>query len=115
MARKAVKKKMAPKRAPKPGKTRYRRSDDEMIADLQRQIEELKQRKKAKEVKASPASKQATAALRALMKGVEMCEGPQDAELKRVLSEAQRVVAGYFEAQGLKVPKARKPRARRCG
>jgi len=110
MARKAVKKKMAPKRAPKPGKTRYRRSDDEMIADLQRQIEELKQRKKAK---ASPASKQASAALRALMKGVELCEGPQDAELKRVLSEAQRTVADYFEAQGLKVPKARKPRARR--
>ena len=110
-----MKKRMAPKRAPKPGKARYRRSDDEMIADLQKQIEQLKQRKKAKEVKASPASKQATAALRALMKGVELCDGPQDAELKRVLGEAQRLVAGYFEAQGLKVPKARKPRARRSG
>ena len=43
-----------------------------------------------------------------------MCEGPQDAELKRVLSEAQRTVAGYFEEQGLKVPKARKPRVRRA-
>lgn len=100
------------KRSPKPGKQRYRRSDDELIADLKARINELEQRKATKQLKASPASRQASSAYRALTKGIEMCEGAGDAELKRTLSEAQRLLATHFESQGVKLPKARKPRAR---
>ena len=64
-------------------------------------------------VASSPASKQASNAYRALTKGIELCDGPGDAELKRSLSAAQRMLAEYFEEQGVKVPKARKPRARK--
>lgn len=108
-----AKKKPVPKRKPKPGNTRYRRSDEELIADLQKRIEALKQRKEAKKLKATPASRQANTAYRALTKGIEMAEGPENAELKRALSEAQRTLADFFESQGVKVPKARKPRARK--
>ena len=100
-------------RKPKPGKQRYRRTDEELIQDLQKRIEDLKNRKAAKAIKNDPASKDATAAFRALTKAVERSKDSGDADLKRALSESQRVLAGYFESKGLKVPKARKPRARK--
>ncbi|MEM9802500.1 MAG: hypothetical protein AAGA20_19380 [Planctomycetota bacterium] len=100
-------------RKPKPGKTRYRRTDEELIQDLQNRIEDLKKRKAAKEIKADPAAKEANSAFRALTRAVEKAKDSGDADLKRALSESQRVLADYFEAKGLKVPKARKPRARR--
>ena len=49
-------------RKPKPGKTRYRRSPDEMIADLKKKIEDIEKRKAAKAMKADPATKEANAA-----------------------------------------------------
>ncbi|MEO1698736.1 MAG: hypothetical protein AAFU73_15680 [Planctomycetota bacterium] len=107
------KKKPVLKRPPKPGKQRYRRSDDEMISDLKARIKELEERKATKKVKASPASRQAGSAYRALTKGIDLCDGAGDAELKRTLSEAQRLLAEHFEGQGVKLPKARKPRARK--
>lgn len=100
-------------RKPKAGKTRYRRTDEELIADLQKRIEELKQRKAAKKVKADPAAKEVNAAFRALTKAVENSKKSSDAELKRALSGAQRILAEYYESKGISVPKARKPRARR--
>lgn len=100
-------------RKPKPGKQRYRRTDEELIQDLQKRIEDLKNRKAAKEIKKDPASKEATSAFRALTKAVEKSKDSSDAALKRALSESQRVLAEYFESMGLKVPKARKPRARK--
>lgn len=101
------------KREPRPGKQRYRRTDEELIADLQKRIEALKNRKAAKSLKASPASKQASNAYRALTKGIEMCDGTDDADLKAALSLAQRTLAEHFETKGVKLPKARKPRARK--
>lgn len=100
-------------RTPKPGKQRYRRTDEELIQDLQKRIEDLKNRKATKEIKKDPASKEATAAFRALTKAVDKSKDSADADLKRSLSEAQRILAEYFESKGLKVPKARKPRARK--
>ena len=100
-------------RKPKAGNKRYRRTDEEIIADLQKRIEDLKVKKAAKKLKASPASAQANNAYRALTKGIELCEGVDDADLKRALSEAQRTLAGHFETKGIKLPKARKPRARK--
>ena len=99
--------------ATKAGKQRYRRTDEELIADLQKRIEELKNRKATKKLKASPASKQASNAYRALTKGIELCDGADDADLKRALSESQRTLAEHFETKGVKLPKARKPRVRK--
>ena len=102
-------------RTPRPGKTRYRRTDEELIVDLQKKIDALKVRKAAKKLKASPASNQANSAYRALTKGIQLCAGVEDAELKRALSESQRTLADYFETKGISLPKARKPRARKGG
>ena len=84
-----------------------------MIKDLQEKIAQLEAKREAKKLKANPATKQAGNAYRALTKGIDLCEGPGDAELKRSLSAAQRMLAEYFEEQGVKLPKARKPRARK--
>lgn len=100
-------------RKPKPGKSRYRRSPEEMIADLKKQITDLEKRKAEKAIKEDPASREASAAFRALTKAVEKAKDSNNPELKRALSESQRVLADYFESQGLRVPKARKPRARK--
>ena len=51
MAKKAATKKKASKRAPKAGNKRYRRTDDELIEDLKRKIEEVKARAAAKKLK----------------------------------------------------------------
>ena len=102
-------------RDPKPGNKRYRRSDDELIADLKKKIADLEVRKAAKKLKKSPASAQANNAYRALTKGIELCGGPEDAELKRALSASQRTLAEYFETQGISLPKARKPRSKKAG
>lgn len=101
-------------RDPKPGKKRYRRTDDEMIVDLRKQIAELERRKSQKELKSDPDHKDANAAFRALTKAVDSVKSPDNADLKRALSEAQRILAEYFESKGLSVPKARKPRRRRA-
>ncbi len=100
-------------RKPKPGKSRYRRTHDELIADYKKKIAEIEKRKAEKALQKDPASKEATAAFRALTKAVENAKSSGDSDLKRALSESQRILAEYFEAKGLNVPKARKPRARR--
>ena len=84
-----------------------------MIADLKKKIEDIEKRKAAKALKADPANKEANAAFRALTRAVEKSKSSSDADLKRALSDAQRSLAEYFESKGMKVPKARKPRARR--
>ena len=100
-------------RKPKPGNTRYRRTYDELIADHKKKIAELEKRKTEKALQKDPASKEATSAFRALTKAVDNAKMSGDADLKRALSESQRILAEYFEAKGLNVPKARKPRARK--
>ena len=100
-------------RKPKPGKTRYRRTHDELIADYKKKIAEIEKRRAEKALESDPASRDANAAFRALTKAVDNAKSSSDPDLKRALSESQRILASYFEAKGLKVPKARKPRARR--
>ena len=101
-------------RKPKPGKTRYRRSPDEMIADLKKKIEDIEKRKAAKAMKADPATKEANAAFRALTKAVEEVEillgrRPQ-ARPQRRPAFARRVlrVQGNEGPQGSQAARARK-------
>ncbi|MEX1024420.1 MAG: hypothetical protein WD226_05020 [Planctomycetota bacterium] len=93
--------------------TRVHRSPAERIEALQRQIENLKQREQAKALKDSPAAQQAILIVRALNKGLSVAEEEQDIALKRSLADAHENVAAYLETQGMKVPKARKPRGRK--
>jgi hypothetical protein len=92
---------------------RRRRSPEELIADLQRQIDEVQQRKAAREMKQSPAVKNGLAAVRAIDAALELAADEQNSHLRHALADARRPLVIFFETQGLKLPKARTPRGRR--
>jgi hypothetical protein len=102
---------MVTKRTPKPGKKRYRRTPEEQIADLQKEIERLKRRAKAKKAKQSPEIKNVVAAVRLLTKALD---GAQDAALKKAASEAKDTLTAYLELEGVPVPKKRGPRRKKA-
>ncbi|MEX1024974.1 MAG: hypothetical protein WD226_07845 [Planctomycetota bacterium] len=89
------------------------RSPEERIRELQEKIADIERRKKTKELKKSPGAQQAITIIRALNKGLKVAEEEGDTSLKRSLAEAHGQVAAYLETQGMKVPKARRPRGRK--
>jgi hypothetical protein len=98
---------MATKRTPKPGKKRYRRTSEEQIADLQKEIERLKTRAKAKKAKQSPELKNVIAAVRSLDKAAET----KDKALKKAVTDARGSLTSYLKLEGIPLPKKRRPRA----
>ena len=106
-----AKKKKADKAAPV--KRRQRRTPEQIIADLQQQIQEVKARAAAKELKQSPAIKKGLAAVRAVDKALELAEAEGNGKLRHALADARRAMADYLVGEGLRLPKARLPRGRR--
>jgi cell division septum initiation protein DivIVA len=96
-----------------PEKKRIRRTPEQMIADLQAEIERVKTRAAAKEMKASPAAKSALLAIRALDKGLDAAAVENNSLLRHALADARKPLAEYCETQGLRLPKPRLPRGRR--
>lgn len=94
-------------------KTRHRRSPEEIIADLQRKIREVKERAAARELKRSDAVKAALAAVRAIDKGLEAAEAEDEKLLRHALADARRPLADHLGERGVKLPKPRLPRGRR--
>lgn len=113
MAKKKTKSASASKRSPKPGNKRYRRTDEELIRDLQQRIQDVKARQKARDVQKSPSMKAASAALKALDRALAVAESAEDNAVRHVLAEARRPVAGFLEKMGVKVPKVKLPRGRK--
>ena len=96
--------KTATKREPKPGNKRYRRTPEEMVADLQAQIEKVKRRAAAKKAKASPELKHTLEAVRQIDKALGTAK---DKTHKGALSEARDALAGYLKLEGVPLPKKR--------
>ncbi len=94
-------------------KRRKRRSPEEIIAALEREIDRVKTRAQAKELKKSPAHKAALTGLKALDKALGVAADEGETSLQHSLADARKALAGYFENQGLPMPKARMPRGRR--
>ena len=84
-----------------------------MIRDLQAQIESVKQRAQAKELKESPAMKRTITIMRSIHKAIEEAGQEKNSALQRALTEAREPVAAYMDSQGMQPPRARKRRARR--
>lgn len=101
-------------RAPAPGKQRYRRSDDELIADLKERINQLKQRADAKKLKTSPSMKRTLAVLRQIDKAASDASEEKNSELRGALIAARTPLAEYLGTHGIRLPKPRGPRARRA-
>ncbi len=99
--------------AKKASSRRKRRTPEEMIADLQRKIEEVKARAQAQSVKESPCMKRTISILRSIAKGMDEAKEEGNGALRHALADAHRILSGYLESQGLRPPKARMPRGRR--
>ncbi len=93
--------------------TRKRRSPEEMIADLQKKIEEVKARAAAKDMADSPAMKRTITILRSIAKAMDEAAAEQNGALRHALADAHKVVAAHLEGQGIRPPKPRMPRGRR--
>jgi hypothetical protein len=98
---------MASNRTPAPGKKRYRRSPEELIADLQKQIERVKRRAATQKAKQSPELKNVLAAIRSLDKALETAS---DKPLKEAITDARNTLTSYLQLEGVSIPKKRGPR-----
>ena len=85
-------------------KKRIRRTDEQMIQDLQTEIERIKKRAQAKKVKKSPELKATTDAVRSIDTALRTAS---DAALKKALSEAREPLAAYLQMEGIPIPKKR--------
>ncbi len=94
-------------------KRRKRRSADEKIADLEREIERIKERAKARELKGSPAHKMTLTSLRGIDKALSIAADEGESGLRHALADARKVLAQYLEEKGMRLPKARMPRGPR--
>jgi hypothetical protein len=92
---------------------RARRSPEEMIADLEAKIREVKNRAQAKELKQSPSVKEAMKVIRGVDKALEVAAEEGNNALRHALADARKPLAEFLEGQGLKLPKARVPRGRK--
>lgn len=105
---------MAKKKASAAGESRRkRRSPEEMIADLQAQIESVKIRAQARELKESPAMKRTLMLVRGLNKAMAEAAEEKNNGLQGALKDAHRALADFLAKQGVRPPKPRKPRGRR--
>lgn len=102
--------------APKPLTTtrkRKRRSDEELIRDLQEKIRQVEARKAARRAQASPTIRAVVGALRSIDRAMEVAEGEGETLLRHVLGDARKPLAAHLESSGFSVPRARLPRGRR--
>ena len=100
-------------REPLPGKKRYRRTDEELIADLKQKLDDLRVRQESRALKESPAVRSAIAVVRAIDRALEEAAEANETALRHVLADCRKPLAEYLESSGLRLPRARLPRGRR--
>lgn len=92
---------------------RKRRSPEQMIADLQAQIESVKARAQARELKESPAMKRTLTLVRGLNKAIAEATEEKNSGLQKALKSAHATLSDFLADQGVRPPKPRKSRGRR--
>jgi hypothetical protein len=83
--------------------TRHRRTDDEIIADLQRKIEQVKRNAERKKAKKDPSLRHVSAALRSIDKALGQSA---DAATRNALGEARATLAACLALNGAAAPMA---------
>ena len=96
-----------------PVRRRKRRSPEEKISDLEQEIQRIRERAKARELKASPAHKMTLNALRTIDKALNTAADEGEGNLRHVLADARKLLGQYLEEKGLRLPKPRLPRGPR--
>lgn len=82
---------------------RARRSPDQMIEDLQKQIEQVKRRAAQRKVKTDPALRHVAGAIRSIDKALA---ASKDAATKEALGEARASLSAVLTLSGVVLPKA---------
>ena len=85
---------------------RYRRSPEQIVADLQSEIERVKTRAAASEARANPQARALIGAARFLDRSAEGCTG----DVKRALEAARAVLTEQLGAMGLRLPQRQQRR-----
>jgi hypothetical protein len=92
-------------------KKRIRRTDEQLIQDLQEEIERLRKRAQTRKAKRSPSLKHTLAAVRAIDMALETAS---DASLKLALQNSREYLSAYLKMEGVPLPKrkGRRPKAK---
>jgi hypothetical protein len=94
-----------PKTAPAPvAKKRVRRSEDQLIADLQAEIERLRVKAASKALKKNPSIRHMNQAVRSIDQASTLSK---DAAQRQALSEARTLLVSYLQLEGIKIPQKR--------
>jgi hypothetical protein len=101
------------KKTAAPAKKRQRRTDQQLIKDLQAKIEDVKGRAKTRELKRSPALKAAIAAVRGIDRALVAAAEQGESLLRHALADSRKNLVAYLSSQGFKAPKAKLPRGRK--
>lgn len=91
---------------PAPGK-RIRRSEEQLIADLESKIQRLKTRVAARAVKKDPSLRHTTNAVRSIDLALSSVSS---AVQRQALSEARSALVTYLQLEGIKIPQKRRPK-----
>jgi hypothetical protein len=94
-------------------RTRVRRTDEQLVRDLQARIEDLQRRAQARKARQSPSVALTLKALRAVDKAIAAAEAESDTGLRHVLSDAREPLAQFLESRGVRVRKSHRPKGRR--
>lgn len=86
------------------------RKPEQIIADLEAKIRDVKRRAASKESKKSASVKRAITAIRALDKGMDQAKEDGESKLRHALAEARKLVAEQLATMGVKAPEKRMPR-----
>jgi molecular chaperone GrpE (heat shock protein) len=100
-------------REPAPGNKRYRRTDEELISDLKKKLEEVKNRQEARKLKQSASMSATLAVVRSIDRALATAEKEGDTAVRHALADCRKPLGEFLEKNGLKLPKARLPRGRR--
>lgn len=92
---------------------RKRRTPEERIADLQKEIEQVKARAAARASKQSPSVRMAVTIVRNLDKALELAKEEDQGVLRHALADARKPLAAFLTSKGIQLPKARGPRGRK--
>ena len=95
------------------GAKRVRRTEEQLIRDLEAKLASLRERAASREVKNSPAIKATLAALRTIDKAVEAATEEGDTALRHVLADARGPLESYLDQQGIQIPRTRRPKGPR--
>jgi len=92
---------------------RRRRTPEEIIADLERKIEEVKQRQETTKLRKSAAVRATLSAVRALDKGLTAAEQEGDTALRHALADAREPLSHLLGERGVKIERTRRPKGPR--